>query len=105
MEGTTVESIFGDDEVKVTLTIKLGEPPSDVDSIVSSEQEMCWTEKDVYLKPGSNTKQRDFTKISADMFDANIIKAWRDAQRRDISAEDFYLLVSRTRDEGQPSTH
>ncbi|KAE9025415.1 hypothetical protein PR003_g13633 [Phytophthora rubi] len=101
MEGTTVESIFGDDEVKVTLTIKLGEPPSDVRASPTAYVFV----HDMYLKPGSNTKQRDFTKISADMFDANIIKAWRDAQRRDVSAEDFYLLVSRTRDEGQPSTH
>ncbi|KAL3662540.1 hypothetical protein V7S43_012395 [Phytophthora oleae] len=105
MEGTTVESIFGEEELKVVLTIKLGEPLNDVravhkqphdvylrptegfavlfakaDSVVGSQQEFGWTTKDIYLKSGSNTKQREFTKLTAEEFDAHVVKSWRNAQ-------------------------
>jgi hypothetical protein len=118
MENTTVESIFVNEELKITLTIKLGEPLSDVravhkqphnvslrssegyavllakvESIVSSQQEICWMVKELYLKPGTNTKQREFVRLSADNFDSQVVKSWRNAQRRGSSTETFRLLV------------
>ncbi|OWZ19995.1 hypothetical protein PHMEG_0005657 [Phytophthora megakarya] len=117
MDTTTMESILGDENLKITLTIKLGEPLNDVravykqphvvclapnegysvlfakvDAIVTSQQEISWAEKGINLKPGSNTKQREFVKLTSDGFESHVVKSWRNAQRRGVSIDEFRLL-------------
>ncbi|KAG6945563.1 hypothetical protein JG687_00017217 [Phytophthora cactorum] len=116
--GDTVRDIFGDEEIKVVLTIKLGEPLNDVravhkqphslslrstvgyavllakvDAIVSAQEGISWPEKDMYRKPGTNTKQREFVKLSAESFDTQVVQAWRNPQRRKVALADFSLLL------------
>ncbi|ETI32632.1 hypothetical protein F443_20596 [Phytophthora nicotianae P1569] len=116
--GSTVQEIFGDEDINITLTIKLGEALSDVravhkqshalslrssegyavlfakvDAIVSVQDGIAWSEKYVYLKPCTNTKQREFTKLSAETFDSQAVQAWRDAQRRKMALADFRLML------------
>ncbi|KAG3240966.1 hypothetical protein PI124_g14154 [Phytophthora idaei] len=116
--GDTVRDIFGDEEIKVVLTIKLGEPLNDVravhtqphslslrstegyavllakvGAIVSALEGISWPEKDMYRKPGTNTKQREFVKLSAESFDTQVVQAWRNSQRRKVALADFSLLL------------
>ncbi|KAF4137039.1 hypothetical protein GN958_ATG13760 [Phytophthora infestans] len=116
--GDTVQDIFGDEEIQVVLTIKLGEPLNDVravhkqphslslrsaeghavllakvNAILSAQEAISWPEKDMYLKPGTNMKQREFVKLSAESFDTQVVQAWRNSQRRKVALTDFRLLV------------
>ncbi|KAG3054899.1 hypothetical protein PI125_g25794 [Phytophthora idaei] len=109
-------------EIKVVLTIKLGEPLNDVravhtqphslslrstegyavllakvGAIVSALEGISWPEKDMYRKPGTNTKQREFVKLSAESFDTQVVQAWRNSQRRKVALADFSLLLFKTR--------
>ncbi|KAF1774818.1 hypothetical protein GQ600_2406 [Phytophthora cactorum] len=43
----------------------------------------------MYLKPGTNPKQREFVKLSAESFDTQVVQAWRNSQRRKVALADF----------------